>query len=661
MKRFLFAALTVVVAACGEKTAPVPPPPAVVANVVVDAGAPRRELARLEAVTGKVTLERDGQRLPAAAGPLFSKDVVETGPDSEAHVNFGDRIVELGPEGRVVIGEDETGSVIDVQRGFVLTRVPGNGAAHVDDGGGSQQTERLGLTILTPFGITRVAGSSEVKVDVAKDTAKLDVLVGQVELIARNGQRTEAAQGDSLSVSSGDVQFLARGKRDLTLEPMEFVLASVTGKAELKGKDQKSFKPAPRKITRLNAGDTVRTGKDGKVELSSGEVRMSLAGNGEFVFEGSGRGLGIIETNGQLKKGAVVLKLSATKRSRVNLGGVTVESDAGGQFNVAKTGEGYDVTSLAGDATVSREGTEDVKVVAGQRVRLGAKGANVDEQDRADFVLPSRAGLRVFHPGLGIAALSWEGGKGDYVVSVASDSAFTQPVLEGVVHDDWVNVPVPTRGALFWKVTTRDGKDVDHGSASFSPDTAQRDLARLRNEVPEGTETTTIYFQDKPPAVTFTFAARESAVQYKVTVYRAADLARPAAERLVSSTSAPFEAGALNEGSYRWAVTPLTKDGKEGAGGRMNKLDIVYDNSVPQLVVKAPRNGEKASGKSVAVAGVAPVGAKVYINGKPAPLDDKNRFEGSATPIGRTPIVVFRTTRASEPDVFTVRTLRRGR
>jgi hypothetical protein len=55
------------------------------------------------------------------------------------------------------------------------------------------------------------------------------------------------------------------------------------------------------------------------------------------------------------------------------------------------------------------------------------------------------------------------------------------------------------------------------------------------------------------------------------------------------------------------------------------------------------------------------MGSKVMVNGKPAPLDEKNRFELAVAPTGKSPLAIFRLVRPSEPDLFVVRSLRRNR
>jgi len=89
----------------------------------------------------------------------------------------------------------------------------------------------------------------------------------------------------------------------------------------------------------------------------------------------------------------------------------------------------------------------------------------------------------------------------------------------------------------------------------------------------------------------------------------------------------------------------------------MNKLELVYDNSVPMLVVTSPRNGTRA-GDKVRAAGVAPVDARLSINGRPVPLDGKHRFSTWVEPLGTPPLLVFKMSRPGAPEVYTVRTLR---
>jgi hypothetical protein len=301
---------------------------------------------------------------------------------------------------------------------------------------------------------------------------------------------------------------------------------------------------------------------------------------------------------------------------------------------------------------------------AGERARVKTNGAvQTSPLERSEVSLPaSKQNLRVFHPGLDQLQLAWEGPTADYRLELFSDAQLSQRVLAGLVHDHAAQVPIPARGSLFWKVSSADGKtEVAKGGAAFAPEPLQKDLARLRNEVQDGSDKTTIFFQDKPPAVTFLFKPEPGAAQYRLRVFKPDALATPIAEKLSKADKIPLDAGALAEGNYLWEVAPLSATGEPLRGGRMNKLELSYDNSVPSIVIKSPKNGDVVRGSTVGVSGVAPLGTRVFANGKPLPLDSKHRFDGEASPVGRPPLIIFRTARASGAEVITVRTLRRAR
>lgn len=87
-----------------------------------------------------------------------------------------------------------------------------------------------------------------------------------------------------------------------------------------------------------------------------------------------------------------------------------------------------------------------------------------------------------------------------------------------------------------------------------------------------------------------------------------------------------------------------------------NELGMISKKGVPALLIRAPRNGEPVKSK-VEASGIAPAGARVLVNGKLAPLDDKLRFDLSVAPVGQPPMIIFRLVRPSEPDLIVVRSL----
>ncbi len=607
-------------------------------------------IGQLVSKQGRVRLERGGAVTPAELGYLFVGDVIETGADGEARIRFtGGKVIEVGPDARFRVEKDATGLLLNVERGLILSRVSGARAP--------ANEQDLQLSIQTPFGLTRVGHTlSEVSIEVGKDAATLKVVVGTVQLLSRNGQPQDVSGGDVLTIDAAGIQ-LSRNA-PVVLDTVQAVVFAAGGTSEIKKKGQTRWKVVPKKGEVLAAGDALRV-KTGRTELKldGSSTQFEFARGTEVVLANAGRATGLEQSALELKAGAVSARLAAGKKSQVLVGGLELSATNGGRFNLAKTKKGYALDVLTGDLTV-KQGEVETPVRAGQLAVLEGGAPVVGESPQAEVTLPSRRGLRIFHTGVDEAGLSWSGELSDYYVEVASDAAFQNMVLEGVVHQPFVKVPVPGKGALHWRVLSADKTTpVDTGSAFFSPEPLVKDLSRPRNDVPEGTEKTTIFFQDKPPAVTFTYKSEPNAVQYKVVVYREEALDKPVVERLVSETSAPLEAGALTEGNYVWSVTPLSDKGEELRGGKMSKLEMVYDNAVPNLVIKSPKPNERVRGNRVDVAGVAPVGAKVFVNGRSVSLDEKARFSTSVS-VGSPPVVVFRMAHAGG-EVITVRTLRR--
>ncbi|RKH00917.1 hypothetical protein D7X74_38215 [Corallococcus sp. CA047B] len=649
--RILALSLLVLVSGCAGCEREEAPKPAPVAEV--DAGAAAAPLAQLEGLTGDVRLERGGKVGPAVPGPLLAGDAVETGDQGSAVVRFpGGRTVEVGREGRFALGSDSTGVVMKVERGIVLSRVPAGGSAA---GAGSKVT----LNILTPFGLTRVGSEpSEVKVAVAEDSARVEVMLGAIELVSKDGRTLKAAQGDAVDLTRERAEVVPAAPRIVELAPIAVtVRAPSGGAAEVKSKATGRWRKVRREGEVLTFGDGVRA-KGGEAVLSlkdSGSL-LTLSPGAEAVLEGAGQEGVTDEARVNLLQGMLAVQLATGRTSRVVLPEMTLEGGGAAKLEIRRTGSGFLVAAHTGDVTLRRGDTRQA-LRAGERATVGNDGtAKVEALEAAAVAVGPGEGAEVYHRGLSEVALTWEG-EGDAVVEAALDAGFTRRVLWGRVHRPSVNVSAPARGTLHWRVKKEDGTPVASGSAYFAPESRTNALARVRNVVPEGPEKTTIFYQDKPPAVTFTYGAEPQASTYRVAVYKAGALTTPVVQRTVPETRAALEAGALGEGSYLWSVTPLSQAGAALKGGRMNKLELVYDNSVVKLVVDSPRQGTAAAEK-VRAAGVAPVDARLSINGRAVPLDGKHRFDTWVSPMGTPPLLVFKMTRPGAPDVLTVRTLK---
>jgi hypothetical protein len=263
----------------------------------------------------------------------------------------------------------------------------------------------------------------------------------------------------------------------------------------------------------------------------------------------------------------------------------------------------------------------------------------VAPRPRPEVVLPTMPGLRVFADDLREVTLSWPAALAGAAVEVATDPELRDLVMSGPVTGAQVTVPVSPRGELYWRVTG--GSRTLSGQARFEADRGRSvlDLERPHNLVSDAGPVTTVYFQSALPALTFAFAPRPGASRYRVRVFRAEDLERAVLDREVRDTRLPADASLFQEGRYVWQALALDAQGRALEGGRMNQLALVYDNALTALAIGRPRPGEPVSGEGVDTSGVAPLGSKLYINGRPAPLDDKGRF---GLRVGTSPALVYR-------------------
>jgi hypothetical protein len=114
----------------------------------------------------------------------------------------------------------------------------------------------------------------------------------------------------------------------------------------------------------------------------------------------------------------------------------------------------------------------------------------------------------------------------------------------------------------------------------------------------------------------------EGAAAWRFRVYATSELKTAVVDRKVTENRAVVESGVLHEGSYVWSAVALDKSGLEAPGGRMNKMDIVFDNSLTRLVLASPKDGERTG----TATGVAPLGARLSLNGKAVQVDAAGRF-----------------------------------
>jgi hypothetical protein len=363
----------------------------------------------------------------------------------------------------------------------------------------------------------------------------------------------------------------------------------------------------------------------------------------------------------RLEHGSVLLSLEGGQAHEVVLDGkqpITLRATEPTTFSVSASRGQAQVVVLAGNGEVT-VGDERRRLAANERAAIKGTRMAIGARAGSDVVLPTARGLHVYADGLPEVTLSWSSQGEASLVEVASDPDFKEVLLAGKVTGNSVTVPAPRRADLYWRVTGKGGEKVQTGHARFEPDRRRSvlDLEHPHNLVGESGPMTTVYFQGVVPTLTFSYAPKAGAARYRLQVFKAAALDHPIVERVVADTRCPVDANVLEEGSYVWHAVPLGPQGQELAGGRMNKLELVYDNALTRLAIGSPKPNEVATGLEVQALGVAPLGSKLYINGKQAHLDDKGRFQEK---VSRAPAVVFRLVGKNGSESYWIRKLRVG-
>ena len=228
------------------------------------------------------------------------------------------------------------------------------------------------------------------------------------------------------------------------------------------------------------------------------------------------------------------------------------------------------------------------------------------------LLLPAATRLRVF--GNPLDRVSLVVPPGVRAVEVAHDRQFRHPIFSGPARAPFVTVAAPARGDLYWRPS---GQHELAGHARFLPDATAAGRP-VTNVVSEGRLSTTIHFQGAPPALTFVFAPSPEAARYRVRLFRAGAPGDAVLERTVSEPLVELNPGTLAEGRYQWTAVPLDGDGQPLARRGLNKLELAYDNARSTLAITRMSDG--------AVEGVAPLGAKLFVNGSVVSVDEKGRF-----------------------------------
>ncbi len=611
--------------------------------------------------TGKVRIDRhDSAEGAAKDAPLFHHDLVSTGAASTATVRYSDRTqVKVGENTRFRIGGQDGKLTLELEAGTILSSSRQGGAG--------------GLTIVTRYGQLQLLQGSEIQFSLGTDgQSTMEVLFGSIQLLTTDGGSVTVLQGEAMNFDLGTTTQVAQAAdagvppEPVAVQalPLQLLFSAPRGKATLKPEGSARFSPASTEEAPIQPGTRFRLAKNGAAVLRGKGLssRLSQTASG---------GVGPAEQDGELERYALELENGNAELEFTHRGTRRVALESRGRDAVLESSDLGSVGVLVGKRGLEflvRAG--EVKLTAGGETRTLTTGDQVElvgnvlrptRKLTASLALPLSRKLRVYANRLETVALTLPEQEQPFRVEVAKDAEFTDRLLSGTVQASRLVVPAPASGELHWRALSLDGeeKELGRGQARFLADRQTGlDLDNPHAEVAETGLKATVLFQSVPPAVTFSFSPKPDARSYRVRVFRAGDLKKPVVEKVVPEPKCEFAAGQIPEGEYLWNATPLGASGGELSGGRMNRLELIYDNSRTSLAISRPRPLEvvSASARALTVEGVAPVGSKLFVNGKPIPVGEKGRF---SQPVARADTLVFRLVTSNGAEGYWVRPLRR--
>ncbi|HYX89982.1 MAG TPA: FecR family protein [Myxococcaceae bacterium] len=615
--------------------------------------APPAPIASLISSQRPAHLERAGARLDAAPGaPLLSGDVVATGPGGSAVIRYADGT-------RIVVHENTR---------FRLGGTRGRLTLELEEGSLVSDARTTGgeLRLITRYGAAEILRGSEVQFTLSGEGGSLEVAFGEIRLVGGDGGASSVIAGQELAFDlSGRIATAREGGgadagSAAATQALRWSFGAQKGAASVRAPGEKRFSPASELPAAVSAGTEFEVHR-----LHSAR----LAGEGfDLEVDGSARGaVGEATRQGAadrfdlaLAEGGGLLRWPGDRERTLTLsGGASLHAREEAAVQIRQTRRGTEVSLLAGRIDVSNGAGEVRSLNPGERAQISATGIEVYEAAQPSLVVPHSRRVRIYGARLGSVGLAVPTADPSPRVEVARNDRFEAPFLAGRAHGEFLVIEPPKRGDVYWRALDGTGAVLARGHARFDRDTARS--AELDNPHAEVAETglkASVFFQSAPPAITFSFAPREGARSYRVRVYRSTDLKNAVAEKIVTEPRCAFEAGRLPDGDYLWYAAPVDANGTELAGGRMNRLEIVYDNSRTTLAIARPRVGEIPTGEVTPVRGVAPLGSKLYVNGKPAALDSKGRF---SLDLHRADAVVFRLVADNGSESWWIRSLRRGR
>ncbi len=610
----------------------------------------------LELLAGEVEiLGTDGTWQKARAGALPDGAQVRTGEGGEATLTYPDgRVLRLSPGTTLTLGSEEGRLRVRLASGEIVAT-----------------SGRLAIQLLTPVGEAQLQADSAGRIRVGGSGLDVALDVGGLEITdARGNTATTDAQGRLwVSLDGVEAQPVLPEEAEPEPEPaaqpeppaqeaLKILARAVRGAPTVAAEGARPRRLS-RRLEEVPAGAQVKVPPRAQAQTQAGGLGLDLAAGAQAVVAKA-------TTDGVAEQFTVALA-AGTAKAQVGAKGAqltltskdaqgTVRTSSPAALELTRRKDGLWVAVAAGRIDVG-EGDARLTLGAGDQVRFGPSGIGQLLRAKPLWVIDA-ADARIYGAKGEVLAVRAPEGSAKGGRLELSEAADFSPVLAAGSADEALAFTAPARGVMHYRVLPASGEGAPSftGTLRFAPE--RRSRTRPDNALAEVTETglrATVYFQSTTPPFAFVGAERADAKGYKLQVFAADALTKALVETKGASPRFELARGRIGEGAYVWGVTPTDAAGRELAGGKMNKLEVVYDNSMVTLVLQSPTPGQRVRGATVPVRGIAPLGSRVEVNGEPLQLDGKGRFSKA---VPASPVLVFRMVEARGRESYFLRHLR---
>jgi len=575
---------------------------------------PADAAASLVVVVGSVRIQRGGQTLVADKGfRLVIGDVISTGLDSRVEVSFGgENLLRLGPISSAVIQGDPGGTP----------------SVELNQGAARAATRGLHLVIGTPFGRADIANGSEVEVSASSGFL---VHLGSIDVTFADGKKLSIPTGGRFPKVA---KAAGRPMADLVTKPLTFTLSAPSRQVQIKRAADAAWRASKPRET-LGQGDAVRTRKAESTRLQLDERTSVLLGSNTDV---------VAKESGLTAEGCAAhlgLRVGSAKFVAVRDGG------GAGRHEVELAGQRLWIAPglEEADVEVSIDGEGQGRIV----VQLGRAGLPGGETVEAGYAVALRRGVLVGAPAplaetfvevkagrkaevycggrVPPVRFTWEPGtaKAPFTIELARDNRYAKKLFREEVSRPSLVYGLLKPGTWYWRVRLA---DTWHTGVVRIERDQSLDCPKCKriNVIEDTGRDTTVYFQEKLPAITLRWSAVAGAAKYRLRLYDEDSLDKPRIDKTIAKPELALAAGRLPEGSYAWHMQALAADNRPRLRGAVNRLTIAYDNAISGLRIRTPRRGATTRDTTQWTKGEIALGAKLLINGNPAALDRKGRF-----------------------------------